>query len=145
VYTKFQGQMMHQKNVIQNLPTLVDVENFSLLPTLTASQSLKYCLFSIKFLEQKYLCVNKIWYKFQGQIINKTKDINNLPTCVVVGTKRGKPFHCYQLWHPPNGWEIVYLPWTSWHNMIFMMKKILPNFKANRFTNKKLFKIYQHW
>jgi hypothetical protein len=48
-------------------------------------------------LEQKPFCVNNIWYKFQDQIINKTKDINNLPTCVVVGRSGGKPFHCYQL------------------------------------------------
>jgi hypothetical protein len=38
---KFQDQKIHRKKVIQNLPTLVAVENFSLLPTLTTSQILK--------------------------------------------------------------------------------------------------------
>jgi hypothetical protein len=88
---------MHWQKVIQNLPTLVVVEKFSLLPTLTASQSLNYYFLAMKFLERKPFCVNNTWYKFQDQIINKTKDINNLPTCVVVGRNGGKPFHCYQL------------------------------------------------
>jgi hypothetical protein len=44
-----------------NLPTLVAVENFSLLPTLTTSQILKYLFFAMKFLEQKPLYVNNIW------------------------------------------------------------------------------------
>ena len=38
----------------------------------------------MKFLEQKPLYVSNIWQKFQGQKINAKKDINNLPTCVVV-------------------------------------------------------------
>jgi hypothetical protein len=97
MFTKFQGQKIHQQKVIQNLPTLVDVENFSLLPTLTASQSLNYYFFVIKFLEQKPLNVNNIQYKFQCQNMNLKKDINNLPTCVVVGKNEGKPFHYYQL------------------------------------------------
>ena len=62
IHAKFQGQKIHQKNVIQNLPTLVAaVESFSLLPTLTASQRLNYFLFAMKFLEQKPLYVNNIW------------------------------------------------------------------------------------
>jgi hypothetical protein len=44
MYAKFQGQKIHQKKVIQNLPTLVAVEIFSLLPTLTASQRLNFSL-----------------------------------------------------------------------------------------------------
>jgi len=39
--TKFQGQKIHQKKDIQNLPTCVVVKKISLLPTLTASQGLK--------------------------------------------------------------------------------------------------------
>jgi hypothetical protein len=57
MYGKFQGQKSHQKKVIQNLQTLVDVEIFSLLPTLTASQRLNYFCFAMKFLEQKPLYV----------------------------------------------------------------------------------------
>jgi hypothetical protein len=45
MYTKFQGQKMHSQKVTQNLPTLVDVEKFSLLPTLIASQSLSFFFF----------------------------------------------------------------------------------------------------
>jgi hypothetical protein len=97
MYAKFQGQKIHQQKVIQNLPTLVVVEKFSLLPTLTASQSFNYSFLAMKFLEQKPLYVNNIWSKFQGQILNKKIYINNLPTCVVVGKNEGKPFHCYQL------------------------------------------------
>ena len=59
MYAKFQGQKIHQKKVIQNLPTLVAVEMFSLLPTLTASQRLNF-FFAIKILEQKPLYVNNI-------------------------------------------------------------------------------------
>jgi hypothetical protein len=42
-HAKFQGQKIHPKIIIQNLPTLVaDVESFSLLPTLTTSQRLDF-------------------------------------------------------------------------------------------------------
>jgi hypothetical protein len=61
MHTKFQGQMIYQKKVIQNLPTLVAVEMFSLLPTLTTFQSLKYFSFAMKFLEKKPLYVSNIW------------------------------------------------------------------------------------
>jgi hypothetical protein len=71
------------------------VESFSLLPTLTTSQRLIYLFFSMEFLEQNPLYVNKIWKKFQGQPIITKKDINNLPTCVVVGNNGEK---CYQRW-----------------------------------------------
>ena len=60
MYAKYQGQKIHRKNVIQNLPTLVAVEMFSLLPTLIASQRLNYYFFAVKFLEQKPLYVNNI-------------------------------------------------------------------------------------
>jgi hypothetical protein len=60
MHTKFQGQMMYWQKVIQNLPTLVAVEMFSLLPTLTTFQSLKYFSFAMKFLEQKPLYVSNI-------------------------------------------------------------------------------------
>ena len=53
------------------------------------------------------------------------------------GKQWGKPFHCYQLWHPPNGWEIVYLPWNFWHNMLFMITTFMPNFKVKTFIQKK--------
>ena len=57
MYAKFQGQKIHRKKVIQNLPTLVAVEIFSLL---TASQRLNFIFFAMKFLEQKPLYVNNI-------------------------------------------------------------------------------------
>jgi hypothetical protein len=60
MYAKFQDQKIHRQKVIQNLPTLVAVEKFSLLPTLTTSQILKYLFFSMKFLERKPLYVNNI-------------------------------------------------------------------------------------
>jgi hypothetical protein len=61
MYAKFQGQQIHQQKVIQNLTTLVAVEIFSLLPTLTTSQILIFFFFfAIKFLEQKLLYVNNI-------------------------------------------------------------------------------------
>jgi len=41
MYTKFQGQKIHQKKVIQNLSTWVVVEKISLLPTLTDFHGLK--------------------------------------------------------------------------------------------------------
>jgi hypothetical protein len=61
MHAKFQGQKIHRQKIIQNLPTLVVVENVSLLPTLTASQSFIYLFFAMKFLEQKPLYVNNIW------------------------------------------------------------------------------------
>jgi hypothetical protein len=67
MYAKFQGQKIHWQKVIQNLPTLVDVEKFSLMPTLTTSQISNYLFFAIKFLEQKHLYVNNIWQIFKGQ------------------------------------------------------------------------------
>jgi hypothetical protein len=60
-HAKFQGQKIHKKKVIKNLPTLVVVvENVSLLPTLTASQRLNYFSFSMKFVEQKPIYVDNI-------------------------------------------------------------------------------------
>jgi hypothetical protein len=61
MYAKFKDQKIHWQKVIQNLPTLVAVEKFSLLPTLTTSQILKYLFFAMKFLERKTLYVNNIW------------------------------------------------------------------------------------
>jgi len=72
------------KKDIKNLPTCVVVKKISLLPTLTTSQGLKKKNFTMKFLEQQVLYVNNICSKFQGQKINKEKDIHNLPTCVVL-------------------------------------------------------------
>jgi len=82
--TKFQGQKIHQKKYIQNLPICVAVKKNSLLPTLTTFQGLKIYFFAMKFLEQQVLYVNNIVSKFQGQKINTKKDIHNLPTCVVL-------------------------------------------------------------
>jgi len=53
MYAKFQGHKIHQQKVIQNLPTLVAVEIFSQLPTLTASQSLNYYFLDMKNLKKK--------------------------------------------------------------------------------------------
>jgi hypothetical protein len=60
---KFQGQKIHRQKVIQNLPTLVVVEKFSLLPTLTASQSLIYSFFAMEFLEKKNLFMSVTYGK----------------------------------------------------------------------------------
>jgi len=91
-FVKFWGQKIHQKNVIQNLPTWVAEENFSLLPTLIAFQGLKKKI-AMNFLEQKLFYVNKICSKFQGPKIHTKKYINNLPTCV---SCKGQ-FQYYQL------------------------------------------------
>ena len=34
---------------------------------------------------------------------------------------------------------------VSYQRIIFKLIICMPNFKAKRFTKKKLFKIYQHW
>jgi hypothetical protein len=61
-HAKFQGQKIHEKKVIQNLPTLVVVvESFSLLPFLIASQRLNYFSFAMKFFGKKPLHVGNIW------------------------------------------------------------------------------------
>jgi len=142
---KFQGQKIHQKKDIQNLPTRVAVRKFSLLsnltpsqrlkfffpwkfwnnkfcmlitylqisrpkdqykkiftiylhvsfwetivvtisllPTLTPSQGLKNCLFTMKFLSQYDFYVNNMCAKFQGKKFHTKKDILNLPTSIAV-------------------------------------------------------------
>ena len=53
MYAIFEGQKIYQKKVIQNLPTLVAVEIFSLLPTLIASQRLNYYFFCHEILGTK--------------------------------------------------------------------------------------------
>jgi len=88
--SKFQGQKIHQKEDIQNLPC-VTVEKNSLLPTLTTSQGLKF-FFAMKFLKHKFLYFNNICSKFQGQKINTKKDIHSPPTCVVLRNNRGNHF-----------------------------------------------------
>ena len=55
----------------------------TLLPTLTPSQRLRNCLFTMKFLAQHALYDNNIHAKFQGQKIYTKKNIYNLPMCVV--------------------------------------------------------------
>jgi hypothetical protein len=48
-------------------------ETISLLPTLTPSQRLRNCLFTMKFLAQHALYDNNIHAKFQGQNIYTKK------------------------------------------------------------------------
>jgi len=74
VCTKFQGQKIHQKKVIQNISTWVAMEKISLLPTLTDSQGLKK-KFAMNFFEKQLLYVNNICSKFQGLKINPKKYI----------------------------------------------------------------------
>lgn len=58
-------------------------ETISFLPTLTPSQRLRNCLFTMKFLAQDALYDKNIHAKFQGQQIHTKKNIDNLPMCVV--------------------------------------------------------------
>jgi len=88
--TKFQGQNIHQKKDIQNLPTCVVVKKISLLPTLSPSQGLKFLFFAMKFLEQQVLYVNNIFLRPKE---NLKKDIYNLPTCVVLRKNCGNHFN----------------------------------------------------
>jgi len=61
--------------------------NFDTLP-----RAQKLGFFHEVFL-QEHPYLNNICAKFQGQKIHQKKDIESLPTCVVVD------FHCYQLCH----------------------------------------------
>jgi hypothetical protein len=56
MFAKFQGQKIHRQKIILNLPTLVAVENVSLLPTLTTSQSLNFCFCHEIFGKKTSLC-----------------------------------------------------------------------------------------
>jgi len=56
-------------------------------------QGLKNWFFVMKFFLEENLYVNNICAKFQGQKIYTKRDIQSLPTCVVVN------FHCSQLCH----------------------------------------------
>jgi hypothetical protein len=67
MYVKFQGQNIHQQKAIQNLPTLVAVENVSLLPTLTASQSLNFIFFAMKFLGKNLFMLITYGKKFKAK------------------------------------------------------------------------------
>jgi hypothetical protein len=82
---KFQGQKSHIKKAIQNLPTCVAMRNLFTMPTLTPSQGLIFYLFTMTYFSQDHLYANNMCAKFEGQKIYTTKDIHNLPTCVVVG------------------------------------------------------------
>jgi len=137
--TKFEGQNFHQKKDIQNLPTCVAVNFFSMLPTLIASQGLKKTNFAMKFLEQEVLYVNNIFSKFQCQKINKKKIFT-----IYQHVSFWENFHYCQLWHPPKGWKIVFLPWIFFQEIISMLKTCDPNFKAKIFIQKKICKFDQH-
>ena len=57
-------------------------ETISLLPTLTPSQRLRNCLFTMKFLAQHALYDNNIHAKFQGQkIYTKKKYLQSTNVC----------------------------------------------------------------
>jgi len=60
------------------------VKEISVLPTLIAFQGLKNWYFTMNFLSQHHIFVNKACRKFQGQKFHLKKDVQNLPTCVVV-------------------------------------------------------------
>ena len=64
---------MHRQKVIQNLPTLVAVEMFSLLPTLTASQSLNYFFFAMKFLEKNLFMLLTYGKTFKAKTLIQKK------------------------------------------------------------------------
>ena len=61
-------------------------KTISLLPTLTPSQRLRNCLFTMKFLAQHALYDNNIHAKFQCQYIytkNKNKKSTNVCSCEI--------------------------------------------------------------
>jgi len=91
-----------------------------------------------EFFFQEHPYVNKICAKFQGQKIHQKKDIESLPTCVVVD------FHFYQLCHLLKDWKLFLLPWNFCYEITFMMIMRVSNFKFKIFTPKKIFEIYQH-
>jgi len=107
---KFQGQNIYTKKDIRNLPTRVVLREFSLLPTLTPSQGLKNYFFTVKFFTWNPLYVVNIWSKFQVEKIHPQKDIQNLPTCVVV-----RKFSLLPTLTPSQGLK----------NCLFMMKFLL--------------------
>jgi len=88
ICSKFQGQKINTKKDIHTLPTCVvlrnnrgnhfTVANFDTLPR--AEKLLIY----YEILLQNSFYVNSMCAKFQGQKSNTKKDIQNLPTCVVV-------------------------------------------------------------
>jgi len=49
ICSKFQGQKINKEKDTHNLPTCVIWRKFSLLPTLTPSQGLKNCFFTMNF------------------------------------------------------------------------------------------------
>jgi hypothetical protein len=137
MYAKFQGQKIHQKNVIQNLPTLVVIHCCQLwqppkdwinffLPWNSWKKNFFMLITYDKNFKARRL-IQKIYWQS-----------TNMCSC---GKQWGKL--CYQLWHPPYGWEIVYLPWNFWYNMLFMTKSFMPNFKVKKSIQRKLFTIYQ--
>ena len=84
----FKAKKLIEKKDINNLPTCVvlrnNCENHFTTSTLTPSQGLKNCLFTMKFFPQNYFYVNNICDKFQSQKIYTKRKIQNLPTCVAV-------------------------------------------------------------
>jgi len=48
-----------------------------------------------------------------------------------------------QLWKSSKDWNF-FLTWNFFHEIIFMLITCVPNFKAKRFVQKKIFEIYQH-
>jgi len=101
-WSKFQGQKIHHLKVIQNLPTWIVVEFFSLLPTFTASQGLEFFFFAMKFFEQKLIYDFNTLSKFQVQKISTKKDIHNLPTCIVLRNTCGNHFTTTNFGTPPR-------------------------------------------
>jgi len=132
-YTKFQGQKIHQKKDIQNLPRCVAVKKISLLPTLIASQGLK-------FLENQVLYVNNIFSKFQGQKINKKKRYSqstNMCHCE-------KIFTIANFDTLPRAEKLFFFHEIFFDEIISMLKRCDPNFKAIRLIRKKIFEFNQH-
>jgi len=109
--------------------TLIEI---SVLPTLTTSQELKNWYFTMKFLSHHHVYVNNTCTKFQGQKIHPKKDVQNLPTCVVV-----KQFHYCQLWHPPKGWKIAYLLWLFFMQDHFYVNNISAKLRGQKIHTQK--------
>ncbi len=96
---KFQGQKSHIKKNIQDLPTCVAMRNHFTIANFDTLPKAEFFLFTMKFLEQKLLYVNNIFFKFQGQKINTKKTTQHSTNMCSCGKQWGKPFfHSYTCW-----------------------------------------------
>jgi len=84
-------------------------------------------VFYHEFLSQHHLYVNNMCTKFQVQEIPPKKEIQNLPTCVVV-----KKYSLLPTLTPSQGLKFFILPWNFWNSNFSMLITYAPNFKDKR-------------